>query len=186
MTGTIFSMPRPHARPWAASASAPAAIDDPTLPKPPPVEPVQDTARPNERDASTSRRALLERGAAEMVRARRYDRPFALISVEGRVDAEAGAIDGALQDVLEGATRAGADVVIRTGGASFVCLLPETNLSGAMHLAARIQRTLHGLSIGGGTVSSRLGFSALADDDRSFAAMLARSEAMLADREVGR
>lgn len=179
MSGTIFSMPRPQARPWSAQASPDPMASGGDVAKPPPVELSGERQRPQERDAATPRHALLERGAAEIARARRYDRPLALICISARGEGHVRHIDGALRDVLEGATRAGADVVIRTGEAAFVCLLPETNLSGSMHLAARIQRTLRDLSIGGGGIASRLGFAALAREDRSFASVLGRAEAML-------
>ena len=195
MSATIFSMPKPQPHPWTARQPNPidggridggepvgARADDGT--RPPPVQPAHGRVH-QVPDAAAARRDLLERGAAEVARARRYERPLALISVTGRAEGVDNAVvEAALRDVLEGATRVGADIVVRTGPSALVCLLPETNLSGAMHLGARIQRTLRDLRLAGATggVAARIGFSALTKTDRTFAAVLARAQAMLSDR----
>lgn len=182
--------PSPKPAPWAALQPDPAGASAAAAP---PVQPARTDAC-HSPDPHTARRDLLERGAAEMLRARRYGRPFALICLAGATDDEG--LDEAMRDVLEGATRAGADIVVRTGPCAFVCLLPETNLSGAMHLAARIQRTLQAMPLangsqtsdpvtGGRGVAARAGFAALAATDGSFATMLRRAQAMVKGRGAG-
>ncbi|CAK0765584.1 two-component system, chemotaxis family, response regulator WspR [Gammaproteobacteria bacterium] len=52
-------------------------------------------------------------------------------------------VAGLLQGTLERST----DLVARYGGEEFCCIMPETHLIGAIHLAEKIQRGILGLSI---------------------------------------
>jgi len=52
-------------------------------------------------------------------------------------------VAGLLQGTLERST----DLVARYGGEEFCCIMPETHLIGAIHLAEKIQRGISGLSI---------------------------------------
>ena len=177
MTGTIFSMPKPEPDPHPT---------DGTL-----AETLTDTHVAGEAAAaprSPLRNALLERGGAEMRRARRYDRPLSLILLQG--DAGHGSDDAThaiMREVLESATRIGADIVMDQGTCRFACLLPETNLSGAMHLAARMQKRIATAPRPGITprlLPVRAGFAVLTPDDSTFASVLARAETMLRPRQV--
>ena len=119
-----------------------------------------------------TRHALMELGGAETLRARRYGRPLSLLMLELRVrDARSGA---KAEPVLEALLRAGADRPLQLEPGRFVLLLPETTLSGAMHLGARLQRALAQARL-----PARVGFASLERDDTRFPDMLARAQTML-------
>ena len=118
------------------------------------------------------RHELMELGGAELMRARRYGRPFALVMLELRKrDAASGA---KAEPVLDALLRTGADRAMHLEPGRFVLLLPETTLAGAMHLGARLQRALVLARL-----PARVGFAGLVRDDARFPDMLARAQTML-------
>ena len=95
-------------------------------------------------------RRILQKGAldAEIVRARRYGTPLAVVLCDidhfKRINDTWGdaAGDQVLRDfatLLQALTRDAIDSVIRYGGGEFLLVLPETELDGAMRLAERIR-----------------------------------------------
>ncbi|MBV5335626.1 diguanylate cyclase, partial [bacterium] len=94
-----------------------------------------------------NRRRFLELAAAEVVRARRYDRPLSVLlfdldhfkAVNDAYGHAAG--DETLRSVVAAANRAlrANDVLARYGGEEFVVLLPETDLDGAVVVAERLR-----------------------------------------------
>jgi len=95
-------------------------------------------------------RSTLQKGAldAEIVRARRYGTPLAVVLCDidhfKRINDRWGdaAGDQVLRDfaaLLQALTRDAIDSVIRYGGGEFLLVLPETELDGAMRLAERIR-----------------------------------------------
>ena len=95
-------------------------------------------------------RRILQKGAldAEIVRARRYGTPLAVVLCDidhfKRINDRWGdaAGDQVLRDfaaLLQALTRDAIDSVIRYGGGEFLLVLPETELDGAMRLAERIR-----------------------------------------------
>ena len=95
-------------------------------------------------------RSTLQKGAldAEIVRARRYGTPLAVVLCDidhfKRINDTWGdaAGDQVLRDfatLLQALTRDAIDSVIRYGGGEFLLVLPETELDGAMRLAERIR-----------------------------------------------
>ena len=121
------------------------------------------------------RHELLELGGGEVAKARRYGRQLGLVMLRLREPSDGA--DAVATEVLHGAVRIGADHVVRLEPGRFVALLPETALSGTMHLAARLQ---HRLAAQG--LRSRIGFAALDDADERFPAVLARAHAMVEER----
>ena len=108
--------------------------------------------QPADRDPLTGclNRRVLQKGAldAEIVRARRYGTPLAVVLCDidafKRINAMWGdaAGDQVLHDfatLLQAMTRDAIDSVIRYGGGEFLLILPETELDGAMRLAERIR-----------------------------------------------
>lgn len=97
-------------------------------------------------------RRLLQTGllGAELVRARRYGAPLAVILCDidhfKRVNDSHGHASGdlvliAFASLLQRVTRTAVDSVIRYGGEEFLVILPETSLDGARTLAERIRLT---------------------------------------------
>ena len=173
MTGTIFSMPKPEPDPHPATSTLVDTLDGTSADR-------ESSHAPR----TPLRASLLERGGAEMRRAERYDRPLSLIVLRAEPKDED---HGIMREVLDGATRIGADIVVELGPCHFACLLPETNLSGAMHLAARMQKRIAAVSWPDGRprlIPVRAGFSALSSDDATFADVLGRAEAMLRPRRM--
>ncbi|MBI5522275.1 MAG: GGDEF domain-containing protein [Desulfarculus sp.] len=95
-----------------------------------------------------NRRSLLELGALEMARARRYGHPLAALLMDldhlKRINDSQGhqAGDKALKAVAD-TCRAGlrqSDILGRLGGDEFALILPEAGLEGAMRIAGRLRQ----------------------------------------------
>ncbi len=119
-----------------------------------------------------NRRAFQERLEAEVGRARRYGVPLSLLILDvdhfkGYNDAfghPAG--DEVLRRVsalLLGTTRSD-DLVARYGGEEFVILLPETELRGALRLAARCRQAVEAADMPGRSVTLSVGVATLTAD----------------------
>ena len=129
---------------------------------------------PPSRSNAEGRGALLELGGAELARARRYGRELGLVTV-ALAD---GAADRALGfEVVEAVLRTGPDRAIEIEDGLVAALLPETPLSGAIHVAERMQRRLREAGL-----AARVGFAALDRQDARFVDMLARATAMAMPR----
>jgi diguanylate cyclase (GGDEF)-like protein len=98
-----------------------------------------------------NRRHLYERIEGELQRARRYDLPLTLVSIDvddfKTINDHYGHAAGdvvlcAVSEVLRHITRE-IDVAARTGGDEFVVLLIETNAAAAHEVAAKLQSALH-------------------------------------------
>jgi diguanylate cyclase (GGDEF)-like protein/putative nucleotidyltransferase with HDIG domain len=115
-------------------------------------------------------RAFQERLAQEVARARRYERPLALVLLDldhfKRVNDAHGhqAGDAVLAEVarrLSAAAR-GADLVARVGGEEFAWLLPDTDPAGALALAERMRHAVEILPFPGvGGLTASLGVAGL-------------------------
>ena len=115
---------------------------------------------------------LLERGGAEMLRARRYGRDLGLVSVA--LKAASPRANALAAEVFMAVVRTGVDDVVPLHDGTLAALLPETALAGTIHLAARVQQKMVMCGL-----DARVGFAALDPDDNRFLDMLARAERML-------
>ncbi len=114
-----------------------------------------DQATHDELTSLPNRRELLARLNSELARAVRYERPLAIVMADidhfKRVNDTYGhqVGDEVLQSVAEmlGETLRPMDTVARYGGEEFVMLLPETDLEGAVTIAARIREHIAGHAI---------------------------------------
>ena len=111
-----------------------------------------------------NRRAFLERGAAELSRARRAARPISLLafdidffkSVNDRFGHPGGdAVLKAFAATLKRETRA-SDIVARLGGEEFAILLPEASGEVAFNVAERIRLAVAASSVAYGDVEIRV------------------------------
>ncbi len=143
-----------------------------------------------EHDALTgllNRRAFLEAGEAEVVRARRYSHPLAV----GFVDLdnfkqlndtqghEAG--DRALREVasaLRDSLRA-TDIVARLGGDEFALLLPETAPDVAGEVSGKIGKALENALGRHSPVSASIGLACFENPQGAFAPMLKKADALM-------
>jgi diguanylate cyclase (GGDEF)-like protein len=109
-----------------------------------------------------NRRALADRLAIEMDRARRYSSELAILLIDldffKRINDTAGHLVGdevlrQLAGRIQGAVRT-VDIVARYGGEEFVVILPETSAAGAMRFADRLRMAIetHEFPIGAGNV----------------------------------
>lgn len=117
----------------------------------------------------SNRRHFFDRGAQELRRAARYDRPLAMLmldidhfkAVNDRYGHEAG--DTVLRDLaqrLRGALR-DSDLVGRIGGEEFAALLPETTAEEAVVLAERLRAAVAEAPLGPGlAITASLGVAA--------------------------
>ena len=104
-----------------------------------------------------NRRYFDERLAEEWGRARRTGRPLGLILIDVDYFKQFNAVNGhqrgddALRQVaqaLKGTILRPGDVVCRYGGEEFACLLPDTDLDGALQVAQRMKLAVRDLAIG--------------------------------------
>ena len=145
-----------------------------------------------------NRRWLLELLEREFLRARRHRRPLSLIYLDldgfKLVNDRFGHLFG--DGILRSAARSmqavlrGSDLLARIGGDEFAVLLPETDLSGAEKVAAKIHRALAASTRPYGAQLPPLSFSAgicqLQDEDRTIDDSLVRAdEAQYLAKAVG-
>ena len=139
------------------------------------------------------RRLFLERAAAETRRARRYERPLALVMLR-LVPGLTGdaASDGlrvlAISQMAQSVLRDGIDMAGRLETDLFAVLLPETDLTGALTVAERLRTTAARLELPHDRGTCRVAFACAADslllDDDRFATVLRRATRAL-DRSLG-
>lgn len=103
-----------------------------------------------------NRRRFDEYCDAEWNRCRRHGHPMSLVMID--IDffkpyndryghAEGDRVLKSVAGVLSRATSRPSDLAARYGGEEFACMLPETDLNGARHVADRILRGVHDLAI---------------------------------------
>ena len=111
-----------------------------------------------------NRRSFLQRGAVELARARRYDRPLSLLILEPDHFKEITDTYGhdagdevlkAMTGVLEQGLRS-IDEVGRLRGEEFAALLPETTLAEAVNLAERVRGAIADLTVQSGAHTVRV------------------------------
>ena len=141
-----------------------------------------------------NRRYLAQRFLQETTRARRHEKPLAVMMFDidsfKAINDEHGHLagDAVLADL--GATvRAGirqSDVCARYGGEEFCALLNETGMEGAKVLAERLRATIESSTMGGRRITVSAGVSATSDPQR-LTALLEYAERALAEaKETGR
>ena len=138
-----------------------------------------------------NRRALFERFAGELERARRYGRPFAVALVdvdhfkrfndtEGHRCGDEALIR--IGQALRTALRR-SDVVGRYGGEEFLILMPETSLAQARDTAERLRQTVERLEVPGAQGSRQLtlsmGIGVFPEHGESAEALVAAADARL-------
>jgi diguanylate cyclase (GGDEF)-like protein len=111
-----------------------------------------------------NRRSFLQRGAVELARARRYDRPLSLLILEADHFKEITDTYGhdvgnevlkAMTGVLDQGLRS-IDEVGRLRGEEFAALLPETTLADAVNLAERLRQAIANLTVKCGAQTVRV------------------------------
>ncbi len=140
-----------------------------------------------------NRRALYTRLAEEIERARRYDRPLAVLLLDmdrlKEVNDRNGHLAGdeALQAVaaaLTGALR-GSDQAYRYGGDEFVLVLPETNRDDAIGIAARVRAAVQGIVVHGTALNASVGCGAFPADGAGPRDLIAAADrALYATKDV--
>lgn len=147
-----------------------------------------------------NRRAFVLAGEKEVGRARRYQRPLALIFFDidhfKDVNDSHGHLIGdhvlrVLTDLVTRTTRA-TDIVCRYGGEEFIALMPEADRDEALAMAERLRQEISRMTVvtAGGTLSLTvsLGVAALRrDEDETLEDLIARADrAMYQAKAAGR
>ena len=136
----------------------------------------------------SNRRHLFEKLESEFARAQRYRRPFCLLYIDmdgfKAVNDQFGHLFG--DEILRGSARSmravlrGTDLLARIGGDEFAVLLPETDLVGAEHVAAKLRKALAAY---GGQMSPSIpsltlsvGVGQISEEDDAIEDILARAD----------
>jgi len=143
-----------------------------------------------------NRRRLMERGAEEIARARRFNHPLCVLMIDldhfkALNDTHGHAAgDRALKQVAESslAVLRDIDLVARSGGEEFAVLLPETSLAKGIEVADRLRQAVAGLEIMGTggtvTISASIGVAELGIADETIDQVLARADRALYDAKA--
>jgi len=139
-----------------------------------------------------NRRRILERGAAEILRARRYGRRLSTLMIDidhfKAINDTYGhaAGDVAILSVAElcrSTVRDGADLVGRLGGEEFALLLPETDRKQALALAERLRAKCEELTIEHEgrrfSLTVSIGVATIGDPDTDIMALIDRADKAL-------
>jgi diguanylate cyclase (GGDEF)-like protein len=135
-----------------------------------------------------NRRYLFDQMANEFARARRYRRPLSLLYLDldgfKAINDRFGHMYG--DEILRGVARSmravlrSTDLLARIGGDEFGVLLPETNIEGAINVAAKLRKALaaysHQLSARLAPLSFSAGISQMVPEDGSIDDILARAD----------
>ncbi len=154
-------------------------------------EQVQTLAITDELTGLPNRRALFEKGAYEILRARRFNHPLSVImfdidhfkQVNDRYGHPAG--DHVLRliaDLLRDCVRA-TDLPARYGGEEFVVLLPETSDLLVSQIAERLRAQIAGLAVPNGSevlrVTVSLGVASLSQETPDFSKLISHADQAL-------
>jgi diguanylate cyclase (GGDEF)-like protein len=138
-----------------------------------------------------NRRRLIERGAEEIARARRFNHALTALMIDldhfkALNDAHGHAAgDRALKLVAEvcTATLRDIDLLCRSGGEEFAVLLPETDLARGLEVAERLRRAVAAIEMAtpadAVTLSASIGLAELGADDVAIDQVLARADRAL-------
>ncbi|MFQ5931744.1 MAG: GGDEF domain-containing protein [Nitrospiraceae bacterium] len=136
----------------------------------------------------SNRRHLFEQLESEFARAQRYRRPFCLLYIDmdgfKAINDQFGHLFG--DEILRGSARAmgavlrATDLLARIGGDEFAVLLPETDLVGAEHVAAKLRKSLTAygsqLSPSLPSLTLSVGVGLISEDDDAIEDILARAD----------
>lgn len=136
----------------------------------------------------SNRRHLFEKLESEFARAQRYRRPFCLLYIDmdgfKAVNDQFGHLFG--DEILRGSARSmravlrGTDLLARIGGDEFAVLLPETDLIGAEHVAAKLRKALAAygsqLSPSIPSLTLSVGVGQISEEDDAIEDILARAD----------
>jgi diguanylate cyclase (GGDEF)-like protein len=142
-----------------------------------------------------NRRYFHETLAREVARAHRYDRQLALIifdlddfkAINDRIGHLSG--DGVLAEAAERVREVvrSADIACRVGGDEFAVILPESKLSDADQLYARLQKALSARPVGqAGPLTMSAGVAELQADDDAVAFFQRADHALYGAKEAGK
>jgi diguanylate cyclase (GGDEF)-like protein len=158
------------------------------------IESHQDLRKSALTDALTgvfNRRALIRESEREIALARRASRPISVITIDvdlfKSINDRYGHYGGdlalcAVADLLRTGLRR-TDLIARLGGEEFAAVLPETNISGALHIAEKLRDRLASTPVtlpsGNIQVTFTAGVAQMIGSDTNFAAILTRADKAL-------
>ncbi len=138
-----------------------------------------------------NRRALIRESEREIALARRASRPISVIAIDvdlfKSINDRFGHHGGdvalcAVADLLRAGLRR-TDLIARLGGEEFACVLPETNISGALHIAEKLRDRLAStpISLPAGTIQITFtaGVAQMIGADANFNSIMERADLAL-------
>jgi diguanylate cyclase (GGDEF)-like protein len=158
------------------------------------IESHQDLRKSALTDALTgifNRRAIVRESEREIALARRASRPISLIAIDvdlfKSINDRYGHNGGdvalcAVADLLRNGLRR-TDLIARLGGEEFACVLPETNISGALHIAEKLRDRLASTPIalpsGDIQITFTAGVAQMIGSDLNFNSIMERADMAL-------
>jgi len=160
-------------------------------------ETLREQARSDGLTGLLNHRACHERLGEEVARATAADRPLSVVvvdldhfkTVNDTCGHECGDEVLAAFGVMLRANLRGADIAARAGGEEFVVVLPDTDRSGAMHVAEHLRRATTALAVPrlGARITASFGVATLPDDAVDTDALLRLADrALYAAKQRGR
>ena len=140
---------------------------------------------------ANNRRSLLEKGASELLRSRRYEHPFSLLMIDvdnfKTINDTYGhnAGDMVLKSLVSMSTKVlrSTDLFGRIGGEEFAVILPETDDQKAIEVAERLRKGLSELTVqseeGPIRFTVSIGLATLKDETDNLLSIMKRSDAAL-------
>jgi diguanylate cyclase (GGDEF)-like protein len=158
------------------------------------IESQQDLRKSALTDALTgifNRRAIVRESEREIALARRASRPISVIAIDvdlfKSINDRHGHNGGdvalcAVADLLRNGLRQ-TDLIARLGGEEFACVLPETNISGALHIAEKLRDRLAStpvaLPTGNVQITFTAGVAQMIGSDLNFNSIMERADMAL-------
>jgi diguanylate cyclase (GGDEF)-like protein len=148
-------------------------------------------AETDELTGLANRRRLIERGRAEIARARRFGHPVTAMMIDldhfkALNDTHGHAAgDRALKQVADVCrdTLRDIDLVARSGGEEFAVLLPETDLAKGLEVAERLRHAIYAIELpvgpDGARIAASVGIAELGKDEAVLDQLLARADKAL-------